>query len=136
MAERQRVSEERAGIAADPGQAAGRPVRNRPKPEEVVVPPRREQDVAPPFPPRREFSSLSLRDLLDARDAYHVHLSHLENVVATAGDGVRLWDLHDPAHPIAVATIRSGANAPAGALGFDPAGSLLVTDGPGFTVRL
>ena len=32
----------------------------------------------------REFTSLSLRDLLDARDAYHVHLSHLENVVATA----------------------------------------------------
>lgn len=37
-----------------------------------------------PFPPRRDFASLSMRDLLDAREAYHVHLSSLENVVATA----------------------------------------------------
>jgi hypothetical protein len=37
-----------------------------------------------PFPPRRDYSSLSVRDLLEARDAYHVHLSTLENVVATA----------------------------------------------------
>ena len=36
------------------------------------------------FPPPRDFSSLSVRDLLDARDAYHVHLAHLENVIATA----------------------------------------------------
>lgn len=36
------------------------------------------------FPPPRDFSSLSVRDLLDARDAYHVHLAHLDNVVATA----------------------------------------------------
>ncbi len=39
---------------------------------------------ARPFPPPRDFSSLSIRDLLDARDAYHVHLSSLENVSATA----------------------------------------------------
>ena len=39
---------------------------------------------ARPFPPRRDYTSLSLRDLLDARDAYHVHLSMLENVTATA----------------------------------------------------
>ncbi|MBM4394682.1 MAG: hypothetical protein FJ087_03215 [Deltaproteobacteria bacterium] len=32
----------------------------------------------------RDFHSLSVRDLLDAREAYHVHLAHLENVVATA----------------------------------------------------
>ncbi|GHO69914.1 hypothetical protein KSC_088060 [Ktedonobacter sp. SOSP1-52] len=32
----------------------------------------------------RNFRSLSVRDLLDARDAYHVHLANLENVVATA----------------------------------------------------
>jgi hypothetical protein len=56
----------------------------KPKPEEIVVPARRPSDQPPPFPPRRDFSSLSLRDLLEARDAYHVHLSHLENVVATA----------------------------------------------------
>lgn len=36
------------------------------------------------FPPRRDFASLSLRDLLDAREAYHVYLSQLDNVVATA----------------------------------------------------
>ena len=36
------------------------------------------------FPPRRDFSSLSVRDLIEAREAYHVHLSNLENVIATA----------------------------------------------------
>jgi hypothetical protein len=36
------------------------------------------------FPPRRDYSSLSLKDLLDAREAYHIYLSQLENVVATA----------------------------------------------------
>jgi hypothetical protein len=59
-------------------------IRNRPTPEEAVTPARRPADQPPPFPPRIDFSSLSLRDLLDARDAYHVHLSHMENVVATA----------------------------------------------------
>ena len=37
-----------------------------------------------PFPPKRDFSSLSVKDLLEARDAYHVHLAHLANVIATA----------------------------------------------------
>ena len=37
-----------------------------------------------PFPPQRDYASLSMRDLLDAREAYHVYLSTLENVVATA----------------------------------------------------
>ncbi|MFC0808953.1 hypothetical protein ACFHWW_26530 [Ensifer sp. P24N7] len=32
----------------------------------------------------RNFSSLSMRDLLDAREAYHVHLANLDNVFATA----------------------------------------------------
>ena len=32
----------------------------------------------------RSVRSLSLRDVLDARDAYHVHLLHTPNVVATA----------------------------------------------------
>lgn len=36
------------------------------------------------FPPRRDYASLSVRDLLDAREAYHVHLAMRENVVATA----------------------------------------------------
>lgn len=36
------------------------------------------------FPPKRDFYSLSVKDLLEAREAYHVHLAHLENVVATA----------------------------------------------------
>jgi hypothetical protein len=40
---------------------------------------------------RRNFSSLSVRDLLDAREAYHVHLAHLENVEATA---VGLYRMH------------------------------------------
>lgn len=37
-----------------------------------------------PFPPRTDYASLSLRDLLDAREANHVYLSTLDNVVATA----------------------------------------------------
>jgi len=32
----------------------------------------------------RSFSALSVRDLLDARDRYHVHLAHKANVIATA----------------------------------------------------
>ncbi|HSB11260.1 MAG TPA: hypothetical protein VLM38_17365, partial [Blastocatellia bacterium] len=36
------------------------------------------------FPPKRNFASLSVTDLLEAREAYHVHLAHLENVIATA----------------------------------------------------
>src|SRR4051812_8509477 len=42
--------------------------------------------ISPPavFPPRRDYVSLSIKDLLDARDAYHVYLSSLDNVIATA----------------------------------------------------
>jgi len=36
------------------------------------------------FLKNRNFHSASLKDLLDARENYHIHLSHLENVVATA----------------------------------------------------
>src|SRR5262245_52365764 len=36
------------------------------------------------IPVRRAFASLSVKDLLDAREAYHTHLLHLDNVVATA----------------------------------------------------
>jgi hypothetical protein len=37
-----------------------------------------------PFPPRRDYASLSIKDLVDARDAYQTYLSTLENVFATA----------------------------------------------------
>ena len=33
---------------------------------------------------KHDFSSLSIKDLLDAREAYHVHLAHLDAVYATA----------------------------------------------------
>lgn len=36
------------------------------------------------FTQKRDFNSLSVRDLLEARDVYHVHLAHLRHVVATA----------------------------------------------------
>ena len=36
------------------------------------------------FPPPRDYMGLTLRDLLEARDVYHVHLAHLSNVVGTA----------------------------------------------------
>jgi len=47
------------------------------------------------FPPKRDFSSLSLKDLLEARDAYHAHLAHLDNVIATAVGRYRIRD-EDP----------------------------------------
>jgi hypothetical protein len=37
-----------------------------------------------PFLQKTRFHSLSIRDLLEARDAYHVHIANLENVVGTA----------------------------------------------------
>ncbi len=36
------------------------------------------------FPPPRDYMLLTLRDLLEARHHYHVHLAHLPNVVGTA----------------------------------------------------
>ena len=45
---------------------------------------RRPAARARPFPPRRDYASPSIHDLLDARDAYHVQLPSLSNVVATA----------------------------------------------------
>jgi hypothetical protein len=35
-------------------------------------------------PSNRDFSSLSIKDLLEAREAYHVHLSRMERVIGTA----------------------------------------------------
>jgi hypothetical protein len=55
------------------------------------------------FAPKRNFSSLSVLDLLEARDAYHVHLAHLENVVATAIGLYRIrMDDPDSKNPAAV----------------------------------
>lgn len=50
------------------------------------IPRKAGQSVSRPvvFPPRRDYVSLSIKDLLDARDAYHIYLSTLPNVVATA----------------------------------------------------
>jgi hypothetical protein len=44
------------------------------------------------FPPKRDFQSLALQDLLEAREAYHVHLAHLENVISTAIGRYRIRD--------------------------------------------
>lgn len=41
-------------------------------------------DLPPRFRSRPDYHSLSVRDLVDARDAYHIHLSNKEHVVATA----------------------------------------------------
>lgn len=56
------------------------------------------------FPPVRDYSSLSVRDLLDARSAYHLHLAHLPNVVSTAIGKYRIhrddWHAtHSPREP-------------------------------------
>jgi hypothetical protein len=67
--------------------------------------PRSEQAVnVMAFPPRRDYASLSLHDLLDARDAYHVYLSSLSNVVATAVGRYRIrkhdwYATHAPDEP-------------------------------------
>lgn len=37
-----------------------------------------------PLRPDKEFNMLSLKDLIDARDHYHVHLMHKQHVIATA----------------------------------------------------
>lgn len=44
---------------------------------------------------QNNFASLSLRDLLEARDQYHVHLLNKRNVVGTAV-GLYLIRLSDP----------------------------------------
>ena len=47
---------------------------NQPHPEESPV----------VFPPPHDYSSLSIKDLLDAREEYRVYLSSLQNVIGTA----------------------------------------------------
>ncbi|MER9758464.1 hypothetical protein [Mesorhizobium sp. M0138] len=54
------------------------------------------------FPPQRDYTSLSVRDLIEARDAYHLHLTHLTNVTATAVGRYRIhkkdwYATHSPA---------------------------------------
>jgi hypothetical protein len=53
-----------------------------------IAKPARKSAAPPAAPdvltPDKEFSSLSLVDLLEARDLYHLHLLHKQNVVATA----------------------------------------------------
>lgn len=49
---------------------------------------------------KREFSSLSVQDLLEARDHYHVHISNLPNVIGTAVGRYRIRkddeNIHSP----------------------------------------
>src|ERR1700704_5815371 len=57
-----------------------------------------------PFPPPRDFSSLSIRDLLEAREHYHVHLSSIDSVVGTAIGRYRIhqkdwYATHPPSVP-------------------------------------
>jgi len=61
------------------------------------------------FPPRRDFHSLSVRDLLDAREAYHVHLRHLRNVVATAIGRFHIRNGDPDSHEPDAARARDGA---------------------------
>ena len=64
-----------------------KPIRNgrrRSEQEKIRLETKKPTAASTLFPPRRDYASLSIRDLLDARDAYHVYLSTLENVVATA----------------------------------------------------
>src|SRR5215218_6464905 len=52
--------------------ALGRTIKERTRP------------MVGPLNPQRDFSSLAVLNLLEARNAYHVHLAHMEHVVATA----------------------------------------------------
>lgn len=65
------------------------------------------------FPPRRDINSLALRDLLEAREAYHVHLAHLENVIATAIGRFRIRVTDpDAKEPVSQKKWRSRKSAP------------------------
>src|SRR4249920_132799 len=55
------------------------------------------------------FRSLAIQDLLDAREAYHVHLANLENVVATAIGRYR-FQATDPAATSLTARYRRGSS--------------------------
>jgi hypothetical protein len=51
------------------------------------------------FPLKRDFNSLSVLDLLEAREQYHVHLTNKENVVATAIGRYRVRNTPDKDKP-------------------------------------
>lgn len=51
------------------------------------------------FPPKRNFRSLSVKDLLEAREAYHAYLANLENVIATAVGRYRIRKVDPDAQP-------------------------------------
>src|SRR5579883_2130698 len=60
-------------------------------------------------PYARHYASLSVKDLLEAREAYHIHLTHMENVFATAIGlyRIREGDLdHDKFHDVRDAAAR------------------------------
>jgi hypothetical protein len=60
-----------------------------------------------PFNPySRNYHSLSVRDLLEAREAYHVHLMAMDNVFATA---IGLYRIHDEAPDSKAATTEADA---------------------------
>jgi hypothetical protein len=61
---------------------------------------------------RRNFASLSVKDLLDAREAYHVHLCHLENVVATAVGRYRFTEEDDDSAETIEGTRPQGRSKP------------------------
>lgn len=75
------------------------------------VAPRRPAAPAPARNNPHAFASLSIRDLLDARDAYHVHLAHKENVIATAIGRYRFAP-HDPGAHDPAAPYRRGRSQP------------------------
>ncbi|NUO52291.1 MAG: hypothetical protein HOV80_25840 [Polyangiaceae bacterium] len=57
---------------------------------------------------RRNYASLSVKDLLDAREAYHVHLCHMANVVATAVGRYRFTAEDDESEETALGTRPRG----------------------------
>jgi len=58
------------------------------------------------FPLKRDFNSLSILDLLEAREQYHVHLTNKENVVATAIGRYRVRNTPDKDTPRMASDIR------------------------------
>src|SRR5262245_53064200 len=82
--------------------------RTRPQPRKQVTGKEAVRSSKPGvahLPPRRDYSSLSLRDLLEAREAFHVFLSTLDNVTATAIGRYRIHEddwyaSHAPDEPL------------------------------------
>jgi len=64
------------------------------------------------FPPEENFHSLSIRDLLEAREAYHVHLVNMVNVLATAIGRYRVRKGTEAGKPKIASKTRYIKNAP------------------------